>query len=591
MAFSSVRNDYEHLDRAALVALLVQRDDTILVQQQELMEAAGQIKNIQRILNLRNKKIFGSTSEKSARTRTAEDIEYEEVKTNEGKGKQQNDPDGSTVSGDIALKKSSFTGQVAGNKRAYKNGHPGRNPLPAHLRREVRHFYPEGYTPDWKRELPPEITERLALKIEYYAEVDVRHKYAREGGIVIAPCPLEDPFYKYKATAGLVSHMLALRFGLHVPYYRFSQLLPGCNLSYATFINWAARAFEVLSPLKAVLAQEVLKDARLVCMDETPFKLLDAPSKVLDFKAKIKAQEAAMEALHPTVKGNKEPQDIPMPLMEEDGTMEEELATGSSKKKIVLKGQMWTLLNPATGLVMFEYCPSRATINALLMLSGYKGLLMADAYTAYRRLARLSPKTIVLLSCWAHARRRVLESQDPKYTDPVVTEISRRIGALYRIEKEIKGLSPAKKKKIRKRSRKLLRSLKAYMEVVIENYAPKEAVRVAIQYCLNHWTALSAYPHHKYAIVDNNLTERAIRPITVARKNILFLGSVDHAPGAALLYSLTQCCKLQKIDPQAWLLDVMTRIEQYPKDRLADLLPHKWKMKPSDAGTILTPLS
>lgn len=175
-------------------------------------------------------------------------------------------------------------------------------------------------------------------------------------------------------------------------------------------------------------------------------------------------------------------------------------------------------------------------------------------------------------------RRRILESQDPKYQDPVVKEVIRRVGLLYEIEREIRGRSPASKKKLRKRSAKILRSLKRYLEQVIDRYTPKDAVRIAIQYILNHWEALSEYVKHKHGIIDNNANERALKPLTIARKNILFLGSVDHAPGAALLYSLIECCKLQKIDPQEWLLDVMKRIEYYPKDRLVDLLPHRWKM-------------
>lgn len=244
---------------------------------------------------------------------------------------------------------------------------------------------------------------------------------------------------------------------------------------------------------------------------------------------------------------------------------------------MVLKGQMWTLLNPAAGLVLFEYSPSRATINARLMLAGYKGLLMADAYTAYRKLAKSSGIPVTLLSCWAHARRRFLDSQDHNNPDPVVREVISRIAELYRIEKQIKGQSPRKKKKVRKRSITLLRSLKKYLELKIQLYAPKEAVAAAIQYCLNHWEALSAYTHHGIAPIGNNATERAIRPITVSRKNVLFLGSVEHAAGASLMYSLMHCCQLQSIDPMVWLLDVMKKIETYPKNQLADLLPHKWK--------------
>jgi len=563
--FSSAKNLYGHLDKAALLALVRERDATIEAQHQELVHAMEQIKKINRLLNLRNKKLFGSASEKHNRINAVEDLDFEELPDQPASDAA---PDGEPGQDSVAIGNK-------GKKRSYSKGHPGRNPLPAHLRREVEHFYPEEYEPTWNREMPAEITERLTLNIDIYVKVDVRHKFARGGGIVIAPCRLEDPFYKYKATTELVCHMMRLRFGLHVPYFRFRQLLPGCDLSYSTLIGWAARAFDILAPLGPLLAQEILKGTKLLSMDETPFKLLDTPAKVMDFKAALNdRQDLYLKSARESDK------EASMACPEDDEDMEAEITAGVARGKVVLKGQMWTLLNATTGLVMFQYRPSRATINAVEMISGYQGMLMADAYSAYRRLAKLSGDAIILLSCWSHARRKMLESQDPKDRDPVVKEVIRRIGALYEIERTIKGLSPRKQKRVRKRSIGKLRVLKKYMESKIDEYAPKEAVRMALQYCLNHWQALSAYPHHKNAIIDNNPTERAIRSLTVARKNILFLGSVDHAPGAALLYSMMECCKLQKIDPHTWLLDVMKRIQYCSADQLIDLLPHRWEKIP-----------
>jgi hypothetical protein len=263
---------------------------------------------------------------------------------------------------------------------------------------------------------------------------------------------------------------------------------------------------------------------------------------------------------------------------EQPDEMEQELEKGLSKGKIAVKGQMWALLNPAAKLVLFEFSPSRATINAVLLLKDYQGLLMADAYSGYIRLAKLLGINITLLSCWAHCRRGFLESQNPENPDPVVREIIPRIAGLYYIEKQVKGQSPKKKKRARKRSRTILKSLKVYLDEKIQLYAPKEAVAVAIQYCLNHWIALTAYVQYGRAPIDNNQTERAIRPITINRKNVLFLGSVEHAAGAALMYSLMECCRMHQVDPFTWLPDILKRIEYHPKDQLVDLLPHKWKI-------------
>jgi hypothetical protein len=583
MALSSLQNPYDHLDKPALIALVMKRDIIIQEQQQDLLNAAEQIEKISRLLKLRTKKIFGSSSEKSSHNNAPEDIEFEELKDKDTDTDKDKDVQEDKAMQPVQENPSSVT--VPKKKRIYKNGHPGRSPLPDHLRRVVEHFYPEGYQPDWNRELPPEITERLVFKLDVFVKADIYHKYARNGNFAMAPRPLDDPFYKYKATTDLVCLMMHLRFGLHLPYYRFLQLLPGCGLSYNTLIGWSARGFEILMPLKAILAEEILKDAKLVCMDETPFKLLDTPAKVMEFRTELKAQETVLKELtaKEEAEGGNKKQNKTVPSLEtndeEDGNadLEAELAAGVVKGKVVLRGQMWTLLNPILRLVSYEFSSSRSTINVIRMLKGYKGALMADAYTAYRRLARLYPEAIILLACWAHARRKIFESQDPKFHDKVVKEIMRRIGALYEIERKIKGRSPKTKKKLRKQSTKILRSLKKYMESKQEEYVPKEPVYIAIQYCLNHWDALSAYPRQKFSIIDNNPAERAIKPLTIARKNILFLGSVKHSEGAALLYSLMECCKLQKINPQAWLLDVMKRIECHPKNQLADLLPHRWK--------------
>lgn len=567
MPLSTAQNPYDCLDRPTLIRLLQEKDRIIADGQQDLMMAGEKIEELNRILNLRNKKLFGSGSEKSNRPLVATPSDYIEF---------EETGNGSTA--EPASNESLEPGRSLAQRRTYSKPHPGRYAIPEHIPRVEHHIYPQGYDPGWKRELRPERTERLSLKIELVVEVIIRHKYARGEGFAMAPYPLNDPFYKHKATTELVAHMMMLRFVMHLPYYRFRQLLFGCPVAYQTLIGWAARAFDLLAPLGSCLQEEIVREAELLCMDESHFKLLDSPGKVTAFKDQLKQQAMVLEGAT-SKQGGKSSNREKVPIGTGDDDMEEELTAGMSKGKVVLKGQMWALLNPVAGLALFEYSPSRATINALLMLGSYQGLLMADAYTVYRRLAKLLGVSITLLSCWAHARRGFLEAQDPKNPDPVVAEVIARIAELYGIEKEIKGLSPRKKKKVRKRSATLLRSLKKYLEVKLSQYAPKEAIAKAIQYCLNHWDALSAYTHYGLAPIDNNQTERTIRPITVNRKNVLFLGSVEHAKGAALMYSLMECCRLQRVDPMTWLLDVMKTIETYPTDQLVDLLPHKWKRR------------
>jgi hypothetical protein len=261
----------------------------------------------------------------------------------------------------------------------------------------------------------------------------------------------------------------------------------------------------------------------------------------------------------------------------DDDPQEEELRLNMSKGKILIRGQMWMLYNPATKLVLFAFSPTRATVNAVKLLGNFKGLLMADAYTVYRRIAKRFGVDLILLTCWAHNRRNYIESYDHAHPDPVVREVLIRIGELYKIEKDVKDFSPEDKMHARKQSILILQSMKLYLLEQLPRYAPKEAVAQAIQYSLNHWEALSAYAHYQHSAIDNNEGERTIRPITVSRKTSLFLGSVQQARGASLCYSLMECCRLHGVNQFDYMSDVLKIIETYPREKLRDLLPHNWK--------------
>lgn len=557
---------YEAFHKAELIHLLCQRDSALSHCQHDLMVAVGELKKVQRILNLRNNKLFGPSSEKSSRlgwnkktivkSKEIEDIDFEDVP-----GKPLKDQEAS-----------------AGKKR-YTKPHPGRYALPEGLRREVQHLYPDGYDASWKRQLPAEITERLSLRVELFVNVLVRHKYARElDEIIIAPFPCDDPFFRHKFTTELVANVMVMHFGMHMTYYQFyQQFLAPYGVSYTSVIDNIRKAHTLLAPLKECLHQELLKDARQVSMDETRFYLVDTPANVTAIKAKLDAEAVELGLESPIAKTKKSKPKKDAASMADKEDTDEDWPVDIAKGKVSIRGQMWALLNPEAKLILFAFSPTRATVNALKLLGDFQGILMADAYTVYRRIAKLTGIDIILLTCWAHARRRFLECYDRKHPDPVVKEVIARIARLYKTEKEIKGCSPRKRKKVRKRSVHQLRSLKQYLEGQLPRYAPSEAVAEAIQYCINHWEALSAYAHHQQAPIDNNATERAIRPITLARKTSLFLGSVEQADGAALAYSLMECCRLHGVDQFEYIKDILKKIDTYSKEQRADLLPHRWK--------------
>jgi hypothetical protein len=559
---------YQTLNNSELIDLIQQRDSELLACQQDVLKMTEEFKRVQRMLNLRNKKLFGSSSEKSSRlglsvvkSAAIEEIEFEEVTP------AQNDQTATALTSE----------KLATSKR-YTRPHPGRYVLPEELPRVERHLYPDGYDASWNRELPQERTERLSLKIELFVEVLVRHKFARQlDTIAIAPYPQNDPFFRHKFTTELVAGMVVMHFGMHLTHYQFhQQFLARYGISYTSVIDNMRKVHTLLEPLAACLHQEILHDAVQLSMDETRFSLLDTPANIAAVRASLDAEaiELGLESPAATRKtkgktktGNRDDQ-------HDDG---DALPLGMAKGKVLIKGQMWILHNSASKLVLFAFSPTRATVNAVKLLGNFKGLLMADAYTVYRRIAKLTGVDLILLTCWAHARRKYLESYDHAHPDPVVREVLIRIGELYKIEKDIKDRSPEDKLHARKQSILILQSLKSYLLAQLPRYAPKEAVAQAIQYTLNHWEALSAYPHHKNAPIDNNESERAIRPITIARKTSLFLGSVEQARGASLGFSLMECCRLHGVNQIEYINDVLKIIETYPKEKLAELLPHNWK--------------
>ena len=559
---------YQTLNQPALIELLLQRDSALLAAQQDVIKITEAFKRAQRILNLRNKKLFGSSSEKSSRlglqldkSTAIEEIEFEEVKRVQ---------DDQTATGP--------TGERPARKKRYAKLHPGRYVLPEELPRVERHLYPDGYDCSWNRELPEERTERLSLKIELFVEVLVRHKFGRElDAIVIASYPSNDSFFRHKFTTELVAGMFVLHFGMHSSHYQFhQQFLARYGISYTSVIDNMRKAHTLLEPLAECLHQAILQDAVRLNMDETRFSLLDTPANIAAARASLDA-EAIELGLKPPASTRKTKGKMTKPGIGDDDDDDQVVQLNMSKGKVLIKGQMWMLYNAAAKLVLFAFSPTRATVNAVKLLSDFKGLLMADAYTVYRRIAKLTGIDLILLTCWAHARRGFLESYDHAHPDPVVMEVLIRIGELYKIEKDIKDLSDEEKLHARKQSILLLQSLKLYLVAQLTRYAPKEAVAQAIQYCLNQWDALSAYAHHQHSVIDNNEGERVIRPITISRKTSLFLGSVQQARGASLAYSLMECCRLHGVNQFEYMNDVLKIIETYPKQRLPDLLPHNWK--------------
>ena len=225
-------------------------------------------------------------------------------------------------------------------------------------------------------------------------------------------------------------------------------------------------------------------------------------------------------------------------------------------------------------------------------LAGYAGILQADAFDGYNRLylPDRKPGPIVEALCWSHARRKFFELADIAASarrgrtatpiSPIAFEAVRRIDALFDIEREINGLSAAGRLAVRQeRGTPLVAALEAWMRAERAKLSRHNAVAKAIDYMLTRWQAFTRFLDDGRICLSNNAAERALRGLALGRKSWLFAGSERGAERAALMYTLIHTAKLNDVDPQAWLADVLARIADHPVHRLDELLPWNWAVE------------
>lgn len=238
---------------------------------------------------------------------------------------------------------------------------------------------------------------------------------------------------------------------------------------------------------------------------------------------------------------------------------------------------VWGLRAPKRNLAYFHWDEgSRAGAVIHKVLDKYQGAIQSDGYGAYNVYE--NTKGITLLGCWAHARRYFEKAlkEDPQNAEIALGMIQ----YLYRIEREMQEqeLPPDQIAERRKRDAyPLLLKFQEWMLDIYPKVLPKSRIGTAISYTTNIWKRLARYVNDGNYLIDNNGIERAIRPITIGRKNYLFCGSNDSAERTAIIYTIAACCKLAEVDTQEYLEDVMNRIDDLKLSELDQLFPIAWK--------------
>jgi len=412
-----------------------------------------------------------------------------------------------------------------------------RRELPAHLPRERVEHNPDCVCPfcGGERLRQIGIDEREVLEYvpsHFKVIIHVRPKMACRDCETITQQPMPAlPIVRGMPGPGLLAHVIVSKYCDHLPLYRQSEIYArdGVNIDRSTLAEWVGHMAALITPLAEAIGRHV----------------------------------RAGETLHAD--------DTPVPVLD----------PGRGKTKT---GRLWVAVrderswgSTAPPAAVYHYAPDRTGERAETLLAGCKGYLHADAYAGFNRLYDLDPKTgvprLMEVSCWAHARRKIYEVHAAT-NSPVAQEILERIGALFEIERAVKGQSPEARRHARiEQSVPLLAELKQMFEAALNKISGKSQLAQAIRYALSRWPQLTRYTTDGRLEMTNNAAERAIRPLALGRKNWLFAGSNTGGDRAAIMYTILETAKMNGLDPEAYLRNILTRIADHPINRIDDLLP------------------
>ena len=476
---------------------------------------------------------YGKSSERRARLIDQLELQLEELEA-------------AATEDAIRAEKAARTTRV----RAFDRRKPVRKPFPEHLPRErVVVEAPVACSccgSSRIMKMGEDITETLEIVPRRWKVIQtVREKFAcRDCERISQPPAPFHPTPRGWAGPNLLATILFEKFGQHQPLNRQAERYAreGVDLSLSTLADQVGACSIALEPIHALIRAHVLSGERLHGDDTT------------------------------------------VPLLARGGTKTARLWTYVRDDRPFAGG--------APPAALFHFSPDREKVHPNRHLEGWQGILQADAYGGYNDLYRAErePGSVTSALWWAHARRKFFVLADiagkirkgkPVHDiSPVALEAVTRIDALFDVERELNGLSAEARREARQRlSRPLVKGLRDWLQVERAQMSRHADVAKAVDYMFEkgRWPAFTLFLEDGRICLTNNCAERALRGVALGRKSWLFAGSERGGDRAAFMYTLIVTAKLNDIDPQAWLADVLARMPNLPVSRLPELLPWNWR--------------
>ena len=521
-------------DVETLKHLLLGRDAELARARAEASSATALIAHLRLTIEKMRREIYGPRSERTARLLDQLELQLEELETAATEDE---------LAAEMAVAK---TTTVA----AFTRKRPARKPFPAHLPRE-RVIVP-GPTAclccggGRLRKLGEDVTETLEVIPKSWKVIQhVREKFTCRDCEKISQAPA--PFHVIArgwAGANLLAMIVFEKFGQHQPLNRQAERYAreGVPLSLSTLADQVGACASVLRPIYDRLQAHVLAAER-VHGDDTTVPVL--------------------------AKGK----------------------TATARSWVYVRDDR-PFGGRAPPAAVFYYSRDRSGEHPQRHLANFGGVLQADAYSGYGKLYEPGrvPGPITEAACWSHARRkfyvladietnarRKAQGKTSAVISPMALETVRRIDALFEIERSINGLGADQRKTVRQdRSAPLVASLQTWMREERARLSRHNDLAKAMDYILKRWDAFTRFLDDGRICLSNNAAERALRGIALGRKSWLFAGSDRGGERAAVMYSLIVTAKMNDIDPQAWLADVLARIADHPARELDELMPWNW---------------